>query len=645
MILGILFILFSILFGFAVEKKIGLAKTREEQIFFSIAIGLPLASVVAYASFFAFGAQAHYAALAALAMAAVALLRGGGGRAFEKGWDSGFWLRMAPVILLIIVLFSYGAVHVNKSLNYEVSALFWQDTYYHVNIEKYFAYNHIVPPQDPQYAGVPLNYPFLIDLYSGVLERLEMPFTLAFAVPALIMIIAFFACVYFLAFRLGSSKNAAIVAVLFLFFSGSMSYGMMLEDAQKHASVGEWLENPDRDYAALIENPWVGHIIQFFKSHLARQRASNFGYTVAVVVFIMLFEIARQFETAKTPERQQKRLNKMLFASGVLAGFLPLMREAAFIACVLTAGALFVIYRSRKWAWFFAPALVLGAVQTYAWLEPSTSNSYVALEIGWRALSQNPVDIAWFWVQNMGLPLLLALSAFFTSPKTVRKYYVAFVPLFLAFSMFRFSPDYMNNMKLVNLWQIPTFALGAIALARLFEFRFPVRKGKKNETALLNFIPPAAAVVILAAAILPGALSIQKDAWNQLSLYGRADIEFAKDANAILPPDAVVIAFDGPHAFDLVGRVRMLGFPAVGWVKGRSDWYERATNQYDFYSGKRMDEVIRKYGITHVSLIPSNERRFKGLNETAIRASPLFKLIYKKTINDLDYEIYEVKRK
>ena len=94
----------------------------------------------------------------------------------------------------------------------------------------------------------------------------------------------------------------------------------------------------------------------------------------------------------------------------------------------------------------------------------------------------------------------------------------------------------------------------------------------------------------------------------------------------------------------MVGRVRMLGFPAVGWVKGRSDWYERAVDQQDFYSGKRMEEVIRKYGLTHVSLIPNNERRFKDLNETAIRTSPLLKRLYQKTINGLDYEIYEVRK-
>jgi len=644
MLYAVLFLAFSILFGHAVVEKIGFARSREEQIFFSMALGLPLASVVAYASFFVFGNLAHLASLVALPLFSFLMLRRNWKA--KQGWDTGFWLRMAPVIILITILFSAGAVHVNAQGNYEVSGLFWQDTYYHVSIEKYFAYNNIVPPQDPQYSGVPLNYSFLIDLYSGVLERLEMPFTLAFALPALLMVIAFFACVYFLAFRLGASKNAAIIAVLLLLFSGSMSYGMMFEDAQTHASVADWLKNPDRDYAVLIENPPVGHVIQFFKSHLARQRSSNFGYTVAVVVFILLFEIAKQFETRVGKAFEKRKLDsKLFFAGGVLAGLLPLMREAAFIACILAAGTLFLIYRHKKWIWFFVPALLLGIVQFASWVGPSTSNGYIALEIGWRAMSQNPVNIAWFWIENMGLPLVFAIAGFVLAPKQVRRYYLAFIPLFLAFTLFRFSPDYMNNMKLVNLWQIPTFALGALALAKLYEFCFPAVKGKKKQKRrMLNLLPPAAALILLVAAILPGALSIQKDAWNQISLYGRADVEFAKDANAILPVDAVVLAFDAPHAFDLVGRVRMLGFPAVGWVKGRSDWYERAVDQQDFYSGKRMEEVIRKYGLTHVSLIPNNERRFKDLNETAIRTSPLLKRLYQKTINGLDYEIYEVRK-
>lgn len=644
MILAVLFLAVSMVFGYAVVKKIGFARSREEEVFFAIALGLPLASVVAYASFFVFGNLAHLAALAALPLFSFLMLHLNW--RLKPGWDTGFWLRLAPVIILITILFSAGAVHVNAQGNYEVSGLFWQDTYYHVSIEKYFAYNNLVPPQDPQYAGVPLNYPFLIDLYSGVLERLGMPFTLAFSLPALLMVIAFFACVYFLAFRLSSSKNAAIIAVLFLLFSGSMAYGMMFEDLQKHSSIADWLKNPDSDYAVLIEHPGVGNVIQFFKSHLARQRSSNFGYTVAVVVFILLFEIAKQFETRVGKAFEKRKLDsKLFFAGGMLTGLLPLMREAAFIAAMLAAGTLFLIYRHKKWIWFFAPALLLGVVQLVSWIGPATSNNYVALEIGWRAMSQNPLNIAWFWIENMGLPLVLAIAGFILSPRQVRKYYLAFIPLFLAFTLFRFSPDYMNNMKLVNLWQIPTFALGAIALSRLYEFRFPAGNGKKKqERKMLNLLPPAAALILLIAAILPGALSIQKDAWNQISLYGQADVEFAKDANAILPLDAVVLAFDGPHAFDLIGRVRMLGFPAVGWVKGRSDWYERATYQYDFYSGKRMEEVIRKYGLTHVSLIPNNERRFKELNETAIRTSPLLRQLYQKTINGFDYEIYEVRK-
>lgn len=649
MLFALLFFLASVVFGYSAARFIGFCKTREEELFSSFALGLPLASVVAYAGFFVFGGSAHYAALVLLPILSIVLLKSKGEA--KLAWDTGFWFRMAPVLFFITVIFIGGAVHTNKSGNYEVSGIFWQDAYYHVSIEKYFAYNQNVPPQDPQYAGVPLNYPFLIDLYSGVLERLGMPFALAFSLPALVMVLAFFACVYFLAMRLTRSKNAAVAAVLLLLFSGSLSYGMMLEDAGKHANAVDWLENPDRNYAVLIENPWAGHEIQFFTDHLARQRSSNFGYTVATIVFILFFEIVQKLEAKSARGRAAKKTEKpspdvrLLAASGILTGFLPLMREVSFIACVLVGGTLFLFYRRKEWLWFFVPALVLGGLQLAAWAGPSTTSNYVSFGVGWRANSQNPVDIGVFWLKNIGIPLIFALAGFILAPKTVRKYYLAFIPIFAAVNLFQFTPDYMNNMKLVNMWQIPTYALAAAAIIKLGELRlFKSEREKTGMKGWLNCLPPLLAVAVVATAMLPGALSIEKDSMHVYSLYGKEDIEFAKDANALIPKDAVVLAFDDPHAFDLVGRVRMLGFPAVGWVKGRPDWYERATNQYDFYSGKRMNEVAKKYGLTHVSLIPSNERRFKDLNETAIRTSPLLKLIYKKTINGFDYEIYEVRK-
>ena len=632
MILATIFLAVSMLFGYAVVKKIGFARSSEEEVFFAIAIGLPLTAHVTYASFFLFGSSAPLAATVLEAFASFLLLRKSKVGSFK--WDYGFWLRFAPIALAVVLIYA-GSLHVNNNGDYGVSWIFYSDSYYHINIAKYFAFNDIVPPQDVQYSGQPLNYPFLTDLYSGSLERLGFPFPLAFALPATLMVIAFFAVVYFLALRIFGSRNAAFFAIAMLFFSGTLSYNLMFEDIQKHGSVAEWLDFPDRDYGAVVETPYTGTIIQFFKSSLIPQRSSNFGYTFAVVVFILLFDVVSKMQGKERNLKNGKNLKKLeLLAAGAFTGLLPLMRETAFFSALVVAGGLALLYRRKEWIWFFIPAFLLAAPQLYNWVGPASGSGYIALDWeGWRAHTLNPAQNAWFWIQTLGIPAVLAIIGFFLSPRPVQKYYLAFMPLFIAINIARFSPDSINNMKIIHIWMIPTFILAGFTLAKLFELA-----KRKNV-----YIPAALALLILATSLLPGVLSIYRDASRTTALYSKADIEFAKDANEIIPKNAVVLAFDGPHVFDLVGRVRMLGFPAVGWVKGHADWYERVLDERDFYAGKRMAEVAGKYGLTHVSLT-HYDRRYESLNDGAIRNSPILRTVYKRSLNGFDYEIYEVRK-
>lgn len=631
MILAVLFLAVSMVFGYAVVKKIGFARSREEEVFFAIALGLPLTAHVTYASFFVFGSFAPVAATVLEALASFLLLRKSKGGKFEL--NRGFWLRFTPIALAVMLIYA-GALHVNQSGDYGSSWIFYSDSYYHINIAKYFAFNDIVPPQDVQYSGQPLNYPFLMDLYSGSLERLGFTFPLAFALPAALMIIAFFAAVYFLALRISGSRNAAFFAAAMLFFSGTLSYGLMYEDIQKHNSVAEWLDFTDRDYGALIETPYTGTIIQFFKSSLVPQRSSNFGYTFAVVVFILLFDVVSKMEKSARSNRNNRDLKLKMAVAGAFTGLLPLMRETAFLSAIAVAGGLALLYRRKEWIWFFVPAVLLAAPQLYNWVGPASGSGYIALDWeGWRAHTLNPAQNAWFWIQNLGIPAVLAIIGFFLSPRPVKKYYLAFMPLFIAINIARFSPDSINSMKILHVWMIPTFILAGFALAKL--------SGLAKRRNI--YIPAALALLILAMSLLPGVLSIYRDSSRTAVLYSKADVEFAKDAGEILPKNAVVLAFDGPHVFDLVGRVRMLGFPAVGWVKGHADWYQRVLDERDFYAGKRMVEVAVTYNLTHVSLT-HYDRRYESLNDSAIRNSPFLNRVYKRNLNGNEYEIYEVRK-
>jgi hypothetical protein len=254
----------------------------------------------------------------------------------------------------------------------------------------------------------------------------------------------------------------------------------------------------------------------------------------------------------------------------------------------------------------------------------------VSVALGWKAHSANPLKIAWFWIRNLGLPVLFAVAGFALARRDVKKYYLAFVPLFAVANVFSFTPDPLNNMKIINFWEMPTFALAGIALGALW-------RDEKRRTAFA-----LVAALVLAIAVLPGALSLWRDYGQSLVIYSSDDYEFARWANEALPKNATLLAFGGPHALDLVGRARVSGFPAIGWVKGRGDWYDRVLATRDFYAGRRQCEVARKYAATH-AVVTESERLFEEFNAAAFQNNPVLLKVYEKQIGSRFYEVYEIR--
>ncbi|MEM0475583.1 MAG: hypothetical protein QW343_02195 [Candidatus Norongarragalinales archaeon] len=636
MILAILFLIFSIAFGYAVVRAIGFAESHEEELAAAIALGLPLSACLSFALFLAVGGAAPFASIVVEAALVLVALSKKELRIRQFKPTKGFLIRFTPLFVVLALFFANGAMHFDARGNLIVSPEFYGDAYYHVSIMQYYSFSggEAAPLQDPQYAGAPVGYPFLTDFYSAMLQRLGFDFALAFVVPAFVMITAFYAIFYFFALRLSRNRNAAFCATALLFFSATLAYPIMLEDAQKQG-LRAWLSRPERDYAALEENGKLGNTVQFTKSYLVAQRSADFGYPVALVVFALLFEVVR-----KENARNEKIKRRMLLTAGVLAGLTPLMRETAFYACVAVAAFLALLFVETKsikkwfarWTLFFAPCFLLAAPQLPFIIGGAANEGYISVALGWKAHSANPLKIAWFWLRNLGLPVLFAVAGFALARRDVKKYYLAFLPLFLIVNVFSFTPDPLNNMKIVNFWEMPTFVLAGVALGVLW---------KNQIKSKLELFLAVVAATLLFVAILPGALSLWRDYEQRLVIYSSEDYEFARWANEALPANATLLSFGGPHALDLVGRARVSGFPAVGWIKGRSDWYVRVLAVRDFFAGRKQCEVARRYSATH-AVVTQSERSFEEFNASAFQRNPVLWKIYERRIGALLYEVYEI---
>ncbi|MFH0973639.1 MAG: hypothetical protein V1817_02535 [Candidatus Micrarchaeota archaeon] len=643
MILALLFLFVSIAFGYAIVRAIGFAESREEEAAVAIALGLPLTAVIAFVFFLAVGGAAPFAALLIEGAAAAWILfkkKTGGGR--KLGSSPGFWLRFVPFVIVLTLFFANGAMRFDDNGGLTVSSAFYEDSYYHVSLMQYYSFSggEAAPLQDPQYAGAPIGYPFLTDFYSAMLQRLGFDFPLAFVLPAFVMIIAFYAVFYFFVLRLSRNRNAAFCAVALLFFSGAFAYPLMIQDASEQG-FAQWIAKPAHDYAAIEENGKLGNVTQFTRAYLIAQRSSDFGYAVALVVLVLLFEAVR--ENTKGAKNETKR-RKLLLAAGVLTGLTPFMRETAFYACVAVAAVLALLFIDVKrlkrwasdWAFFALPCVALVAPQLPFFIGGAANAGYVSVALGWKAHSANPLEIALFWIRTLGLPTLFALAGFALARRDVKKYYLAFIPLFLAANVFSFTPDPLNNMKIINFWEMPTFALAGIALGALW--RDDKKEKPRNRRKL---VLAALAAAVLLVAILPGVFSLWQNWQEKFVLYSSEDYAFSQWANAALPRDAILVSVGGPHALDLVGRARVSGFPAIGWIKGRADWYDRVLAVRSVYAGNNICETARKYGATH-AVVTESERSLEEFNAAALANDPALKKIYSQQIGSRYYEVYEI---
>ncbi|MFH0922839.1 MAG: hypothetical protein V1811_02155, partial [Candidatus Micrarchaeota archaeon] len=515
MILSVIFILSAITLGFFIAKKLGILQTFEEKLFAGIALGIGAACWISYAADYIFQQNGIWISFSILLASSIFLLwKNAYGKKLKIEFDKGFWLRLALCFIVLILVFASGAPRVTEDGSIKITLVFWPDLHHHYASINNFAEHVNIPAENPYFAGDEFKYSYLIDLHSASLMKLGMQREIAFWLPQLLLLFSLFALIYFFAFRLTKSKNAAFLAVVLLFFAAGFSYVQVFNDMEKHDSFTDWITHMDTDYGNLLWHSQDVWQAQFLKGYLIPQRANDLGYPLAVIVFMLLLEAI---------SNPKKRKELFLYA-GVITGFMPLIREFSFLAIGIVSAFLFVMFFDKKWLWFIIPAVLISIPQIMPMLQLTGESEMIKWSVGWRSGSQNPVDIFAFWLANLNLPFVLAILGFFLLPKTEKKYYLAFVPIFILVNLLQFTPDNYNNMKLANIWQIPTYALAGLFLARAWDF---APKKKHLQTA--------ARVLVIAAVLVSvttGILSIAKSFQQDYTVYSANDVLFANWVNA-----------------------------------------------------------------------------------------------------------------
>ncbi|MFH0923010.1 MAG: DUF2298 domain-containing protein [Candidatus Micrarchaeota archaeon] len=487
MITASLFLAASIALGAVAARKIG----DENQLVYAIPLSVLFGTWTVFILSLAIGFSETSILASALVLASAAFI-------LNKLWKNTktnlISQEIAPLFiaaLFFFTVFAWVLFHYDAAGN--VAGIRTDFGFHHAIISSLA--NGNFPPENPQFAGHALVYYYFTHLYSASLAVGGMPLQEATWIPQILVNAAVVCLLFLLAKKwMPSSKALPYLAVFLFLFNGSFAFvpwaeknGLTLEN------ISQILPNP-KFYPAFREAfP--------FENMLTTQMLLSFAIPMAfAIMLICLLSLE----------------NKKILA--ILIGLLPMFHFFAFILLALfLATYVFLFDRKKDWLKPFGIIALLALPQLLFYSQSSAANA-IRLRLGWTAASQTLPSIAWFWLGNLGIYLILGcLGWFLIKNKQLRNIAIAALPAVILANVFIFTPYSWDNIKLFFLFFIVLSILAAVALEKI--------RG-------ISFIGPLLFFVLLVLMTLSGVLS----AWTISShandvIYPKEDVAMCEQAN------------------------------------------------------------------------------------------------------------------
>lgn len=530
--------------------------------------------------------------------------------------------------LVFILLFFFGFLSFNllnsRMLETKADGLYsggstWGDLAFHLSIiSGNLARGADSLKEFPVYTGEKFSYPPASDIASAFLIKAGISLQNALIYPTLIMVLFSVFLIYTLSREITKNKFAGFLAPFIFFFNGSLAglYYFWIDWKDSHLELLTFLNKMEKEYAHLADyNIRFSNIIA---DYVLPQRTFVAGLALGMIAVLFLW---RYWENKN---------HKELLKAGIATAFLPLVHTHSFLAIVIIAGFLVIIqfWEDRKnilkiikdWLYFAVPVLIF-ALPAMLWLYPFGKEHFMRWQIGWMAVNGNE-NIFLFWLKNLPAQLPIFFFAYFTASPKARKFYLAFVGLFIIANFIVFQPHDYDNMKLMIWWYIASSVLAA----GLF-----IRIGQKYRT-LGIFI----ASVLFISVTLVGGLSVYRESYTSWRMFSSEDIALADFVKSNTETEAVFLTPDN-HINPipcLSGRRIVMGYRGWLWTHG-IDYSKREADVFSMYKGSdTAQNLLRQYDVGYV-LVDQNQindfhinKSFFQNNFTLIYESPTY-ILYK----------------
>ncbi len=535
------------------------------------------------------------------------------------GWPIRYKLLWLFMIALVVWLFSRALFIAPNGAITAGDRLVWTDWPLHIGMAANFAFGRNFPPQNPMFAGIGLIYPFFADFLSGVLLVLGANYPIAFNVPGIVLILAFFhlflkltASVFSESKMLKDLKSFILLATGALFMSlfwGGLGFVYWIQEAfANELNLVTTLLTPPREYTFWGEKGmWF---FTFLYSEILPQRAFIFGLPIFVLTLLIL-KIGWNL-----------RVKQNFLFAGCVAGLLPFFHTHTYLSLAFLLmtiggiGGIGLIRGNKENKKKFLEAVFLfglpfGVLSLVQFSLFKSQFHGLPVEFGWMKGHEN---FFVFWFKNTGLFIPLWFLGLWKGKfsRFIKVAGLASLILFILPNIFRFAPWGYDNLKIFTYWYLLGSVFVVTGLVKVWRIR-----GIGKIGVILLYVSLTLSGVVEVSRIIDTKT-------KQIGLWSQADQEFATDLRIKTAPDAVFLtaAIHDHPVVALAGRKIVIGFPGNMWSWGIDGWQERETDVHTMYQGgDTAKELWQKYNISYI-VVGGREHYFeKNINEEYIKAN------------------------
>lgn len=541
----------------------------------------------------------------------------------------------------------------------------WGDTAYHLSMIEHFAKSGAFSIDQPILAGTPLAYPFLINLASAILLKLNLGIISAFYIPLIILGFPGILLLFSLAFRIFKSAWLAFAVMAIILFGSGLGFLQFFDDAQSASATSphpflETLADPPHEYTHLdmrtggkpqgFDSPenivWIVPAISF----LSHQRSFVFGFGLFALFFLLFWLYHKE---------------KYLWRLGIISGLAPLTHGHTFLAMAMSAAGWLAKQKNNlKYFLAFGATALIVALPSLAFINQAMNfagenigKSFFKLQFGWMTCKHAASWIScvpaigtdtsafWFWSKNFGVVFWIwscfiiylafkRLKYFWgekpkpdtDSDQNESRKFLAWIaiPSFFLFAvpnLLILQPWEFDNNKILFYWWIMA---AFIVIGVLNNF---VRSLRGNR---LKIAGTAFACIAVFLGIFSGLIDIQarilNPGKNQFGYWGEPQKNLASWAEINTPPDAIFLTGQSPTSSlaMIAGRRLYLGYTGWLWSQG-IDFSDRenkirrilASGDVNLACGEKIgyilkdDDLLKTYPFTSLTFLNNLEKVYQ----------------------------------